>query len=898
MLRATAVHHRAGPARLMPTTRPAAPDRRQLDTRPPVVPAYAVRRHRLDSLLDVAVQRRVTVVVAPPGYGKTVLVSQWAAAHRRRRVRWLALGPEHDDGARLARDLRRALGTQAPAAGAAAVPAGHGDDGRAGPGILAGVRADLRSAPPTVLVLDDVHRLSDRAVFDDLARLLEHLPRWMHVALLSRVDPPLHLHLHRLRLADELVELRQDDLAFRPGEAAELLRRLAHRELTGAQVDALVARTEGWAVGLHLAAVSLRDQDDVGRFVARFAEDDRNVADYLTEQVLDQQPDEVRRFMLATSVLERMSGPLCDAVTGGTGGQAMLDELDRRSLFVSPLDPRREWFRYHQLVRSLLQHHLSADDPTRARVLLQRAATWHLERDDLDAGVDYLVAAGAWDAVLDAASTFGGGLLARGRPAAVVRWIERVPPAARQGDVRATLLHAAASIMAGDARAVGEVLERVAADGAVSAAERVLAELLWARSALHQGAAAHAMAAAVRVRREVGSVDEVDLPKLPGLLGTREDVRAAAQLTLGTALLLQGDVAAARAALGAVLDRGSAVWQVQALGALALGEAWAGRLSSAEQLGARALSSAEQLGLGPRMLVADAHLALAVVARQRDDLVWAGTLLDEITDVNVGGRQPVVEALVATERALLALVAGCPADGLAVLGRRGPGAARSDPPAVDARRRAVEARLRSMVGDVEGAQRTLDAGPRAGLDIPVEAVRVAIERGDLAGARALVGEWPDEPAPRAGLEREIWLAVLDHLDGDDATAGSRLAAVVAQAEQEGNIGLFRAAGRHVLGPARTLYRAGPTPFLRAVVEPPGTTAARSPGPGRRLVEPLTERESVLLALLPTRMSNEEIARRLGVSVNTVKTHVKHIYRKLDVAGRGEAVAVAERMRLI
>lgn len=897
MLRGTAARHPGdGPAPVMPTAGPVAPHRRQLNARPPVVPGFAVRRHRLEALLDVAVQRRVTVVVAPPGYGKTVLVSQWAAAHRRRRVRWLTLGPEHDDGARLARDLRGALGTPAPAAGTAAVSALDGSDGASGPGLLAGIRTDLRSAPPTVLVLDDVQRLSDRAVFDELASLFEHLPRWMHVALLTRVDPP--FHLHRLRLADELVELRQDDLSFRSGEAAELVRRLSDRELTGAQLDALVARTEGWAVGLHLAAVSLREQDDVGRFVATFADDDRNVPDYLTEQVLNQQPDDVRQFMLSTCVLERMSGPLCDAVTGGVGAQAMLDELDRRSLFVSPLDPRREWFRYHQLFRSLLRHHLRDDDPDRARLLLERAAAWHLDRHELEIGVDYLAQAGAWSSVLEAAFTFGGGLLVRGGAAAVARWIERVPPAARHGNARATLLHAAASIVAGDTRTADDELDGIGALGTVSAAERVLVDLLRARSALRQGAAVPAMAAAARVARDVVSVEEADVPNLPGLLTTREDVCAAAQVTRGAGLLLVGDVAAARAVLGAVLDRGNAVWQVQALGALALAETWSGQLTSAEQHAARALVSAEDLGLGQQLLVADAHLALAAVARERDDLGWAGTLLDEITGRPMSGRHPVLEALVVIEQALLALAAGRPADGLAMLGRHGPHAARPDPPAVDARRRAVEARLRSMIGDVEGAQRVLDAGPGTSLDLRAEAVKLAIERGDVATARALVAHWPDGPEPRAGPGRELWLAVLDHLDGGDTTAGDRFAAVVAQAEPEGNLGLFRAAGRHVLGPARALYRADPSPFLRAILDPPGTAAARSPGRGSRLVEPLTERESVLLALLPTRMSNDEIARRLGVSINTVKTHIKHIYRKLEVAGRGEAVAVAERMHLI
>ena len=158
--------------------------------------------------------------------------------------------------------------------------------------------------------------------------------------------------------------------------------------------------------------------------------------------------------------------------------------------------------------------------------------------------------------------------------------------------------------------------------------------------------------------------------------------------------------------------------------------------------------------------------------------------------------------------------------------------------------------------------------------------------------------WPSEPEPRAPVERQLWLAILDHAEGDQATASGRMAAVVAQAEPEWDLELFRTAGHHVLGPARPLYRDVPSPFLRAIVDQQVAASSRRLGPGRDLVDPLTERESVLLALLPTRLSNAEIAGRLGVSVNTVKTHVKHVYRKLGVSGRSEAVAAAERMRLI
>jgi LuxR family maltose regulon positive regulatory protein len=868
--------------------------RARAEAAPPAVPGFAVRRDRLLSLLDRAAQRRLTVVVAPPGYGKTVLVSQWAAARPQRRVRWLTLGPGHDDGERFARDLSGALGSPGHAAGGAALA---GLDGGAGVGtaVFAMLRADLDRAPPTTVVLDDFHRLANPVLLDEFGPLVEHLPRRVHVVLVTRVDPP--LHHHRLRLADDLVELRQDDLAFRWDEAAELFRRLVGHDLTGAQVDALMARTEGWAVGLQLAAVSLRERADVSRFVDRFAEDDRHVADYLTEQVLRQQPPAIQQFLLSTCVLERMSGPLCDAVTGGTDGVSMLEELDRRSLFITALEPRREWFRYHQLFQALLRHHLRDQGPARERELLRWAAGWHLARDEVETAVDYLAEAGASDEILDAAFTYGPRLAAQGRPATVARWVERVAPPLRQGRGDVLLLHAAASILGGDTRNTGEELAAVDALASTSA-ERVVADLLRARSALHEGRAAEAVTAADRVLRTAGGVDESQLPNPLGLLGGRQDIRAAAWLTRGVALFHQGHAAAARADLEAALDEGRVMWQVQALGALALLDAWSGRLSSATQVAARALASARELGLDQQDVTAEAHLARASVARRHEDLHEAAVHLEAAAERASRGRDPVLASLLATEQALLALATTGPADGLAVLARVRRPAPVTEPAAVAARRLAVEARLRILIGDLEGAARALDGVGTDGVDVVAARVRLAVERGDARAGRSLVTRWPSEPEPVARLERQLWLAILDHTDGDETLARDRLEAVVAQAEIEGDLGLFRAAGHHVLGPARPLYRARPSPFLREIVHAPGTDGARGPGTGTELVEPLTERESILLALLPTRLSNAEIAGRLGITGNTVKTHVKHIYRKLQVTGRSEAVAAAERMHLI
>lgn len=303
----------------------------------PAVPATAVARPRIASLLDIALHQRLTMVVTPPGYGKTVLVSQWAASHPRQRMRWLTLRAEHDDTAAFFRELRAALiddADHAPRGRLAVDPSSS---------LVDDLLDDLERLPPTTLVLDDFHALSDAALLDELATLVEHAPRSLQFVLVARSDPP--LRYYRLGLTEALIELRQEDLRFDHDEASRLVRTVAGSDLGAAQIDALLARTEGWVAGLQLAALSLRGRRDVDEFIERFAGDDRHVADYLTEQVLERQSPDVHDFLLATSVLDRMSAPLCEFVTGTTGAHAMLDELDRRGVFISHVDGSRDWYR-------------------------------------------------------------------------------------------------------------------------------------------------------------------------------------------------------------------------------------------------------------------------------------------------------------------------------------------------------------------------------------------------------------------------------------------------------------------------------------------------------------------------------------------------------------------------
>ena len=276
-----------------------------------------------------------------------------------------------------------------------------------------------------VLVLDDYHVIEAGDVHDGVAFLLDHLPPQIHLVIATRADPP--LPLARLRARGELVEVRAADLRFAPDEATAYLGDVMGLTLTAGEVAALEGRTEGWIAALQLAALSMQGRDDVAGFIAGFAGDDRFVVDYLVEEVLQRQPEQVRSFLLQTSVLSRLTGPLCDAVTGQDGGKAMLEALERGNLFLVPLDDRRQWYRYHHLFGDVLRARLLDEDPDRVPALNVRASAWYERNGDLSEAIDHALAAEdferAADLVEPAIPAMGQGR----QEADLRRWMEALP---------------------------------------------------------------------------------------------------------------------------------------------------------------------------------------------------------------------------------------------------------------------------------------------------------------------------------------------------------------------------------------------------------------------------------------------------------------------------------------
>ncbi|HSJ10570.1 MAG TPA: hypothetical protein VK928_11680, partial [Longimicrobiales bacterium] len=340
-------------------------------------PAGMVERPRLVDRIGDGAGRKLTVLSAPAGSGKTTLLAEWLAERplAANPVGWVSLDAGDNDPASFWSCFIRALQRVRPGLGQAALAAlGAGSPPTVA--VLTSLINEIAALDDDVVViLDDYHVIEVPAVHSALAFFLDHLPPRMHLILATRVDPL--LPVARLRARGELVELRAADLRFSPDEATLFLNRVMTLDLSAADVVTLGQRTEGWVAGLKLAALSMQGHEDVRGFIDAFSGDSRYVADYLIEEVLDAQPDRVRRFLLGTAILDRLSAPLCDAVTGEAGSQALLDALEKGNLFVVALDDRREWYRYHHLFAEMLQAYARRADPARLRDLHRRASAWY-----------------------------------------------------------------------------------------------------------------------------------------------------------------------------------------------------------------------------------------------------------------------------------------------------------------------------------------------------------------------------------------------------------------------------------------------------------------------------------------------------------------------------------------
>ena len=386
----------------------------------------AVPRPRLTELLDRGRRARLTLVSAPAGFGKTTLLARWLTAPAdQRSVAWLSLEEADSQPALFWTYLVTAVQRAVPEVGGSALALLQTRQPSLD-SVLATLINELSATPTELdLVLDDYHLIDSPDLQPSVAYLLEHLPAQVHLIISTRVDPA--LPLARLRVRGDLVEIRAADLRFTLTEVAAYLNDVAALELTPADIAALETRTEGWIAALQLAALSLRGRADTGAFIAAFAGDDRYIVDYLAEEVLNRQPSQVRDFLLQTSILDRLSGPLCEAVTGNTESQDMLEHLDRANLFLVPLDGTRRWYRYHHLFAEVLGTHLLDGRPDEVADLHRRASRWYDQTGDPVPAVRHAVAAGDIDRAADLAELAVPALQRDRQEATIAAWLGVIP---------------------------------------------------------------------------------------------------------------------------------------------------------------------------------------------------------------------------------------------------------------------------------------------------------------------------------------------------------------------------------------------------------------------------------------------------------------------------------------
>ena len=421
---------------------------------PPQPRTDLVRRPSLLERLIASRGRKLALFCAPAGWGKTVLLSQWQASEAETRpFAWVSLDAGDSDPVRFWSYVIGAVRKAQAGVGDAAwagLRAGGSDleDAVVGPLIN-----DLAAMPSEmVLVLDDYHLVRSEVVHRSLAFLLRNLPQNVQLAVASRADPP--LPLAGLRADGQVVEVRATELSFNDMEASALLNESLALGLDRAEVALLRARTEGWAAGLQLAALSLRGQDDKRAFIDAFAGDDRQIGDYLHE-VLEDQPLLLRRFLLQTSILERLCAPLCGAVTGAADAAARLEQVERANLFLVPLDPHRRWYRYHHLFRDLLRHELTTTQPEHVEELHRRAAAWHRGEGDVEAAIAHATKAGDFQEAGELIAEHNRRFMSIGQTETVASWIDDLPREAVLGDARLCLARGWTALYSGRLEAAG-----------------------------------------------------------------------------------------------------------------------------------------------------------------------------------------------------------------------------------------------------------------------------------------------------------------------------------------------------------------------------------------------------------------------------------------------------------
>jgi ATP/maltotriose-dependent transcriptional regulator MalT len=901
---------------------------RLLATKLTVPPTRAERlpRLRLIARLDEGMARDLVLVCTPAGFGKTTLLGDWAQ-RAEWPVAWLSLDPDDNDPVRFWRYVAAALSRASPGVGQGVLSLLTPPNVGWSQGVVTALINELEALPTELaLVLDDYHVIESAPIHEGLSFLVSHLPKPFHLVIASRSDPP--LPIARLRARDRLTELRAADLRFTSKESAAFLQEVWGLDVSQEIIRALESRTEGWAVGLQLAALSLQGRPDPGVFVDAFAGTHRYVLDYLSEEVLERQPDQRRNFLLQTSVLERLSGPLCDAVTGESGGQDILEDLERANLFLIPLDEERRWYRLHHLFGDLLRARLQEAEADRIAELHRRASTWCEDHGLIDDAIRHALASGDSVRAGRLVEQHVNEPLRSGEGMVLERWLSLLSDEVVRSSPALCLAQALMLIHVGSPDTVEHLVDH-AERAFERAPEPQELEVPTAGGMVAEMPAAIALLRAELAgwRGDVEGLSRFARSALAQMAEHEVGPRLWARVLLADADWINGRLADAEQRLAEVLAEGRAAHELypELSSCFELGRVQQarGNLGQALRTFRQGLQFATEGGRFLPFNAGESHLGIAQVLYARhelDDALQHATKAVELTREVVEFRMPAF-ALVAlawirqamgdadaaldaineasrmfpwedvdslwyparTERARLLLAQGRVDEAVGWIEERGLtdedeiSYPRERDYLVLVRALLVQSEADRALGLLERLEDLAEAQAREGSSVEIRALRaLALQAaGDRSRALAALGEALSMARP------EGYVRVF----ADEGAPMGALVRSFVGAAQRGRIEPVTGAAREHLN---RVIRA----FTRA-----GQGRERAPAVGG-LVEPLTERELEVLSLIAAGRRNREIADELVVTLETVKKHVSHIFDKLGAANRTEAVKHARELSLI
>ena len=883
------------------------------------------RPHLVASLNQgLAAGRKLTLVSAPAGFGKTSLVSEWTAGLEQP-LAWLSLDEDDDEAVRFFDYFVAAL--QRVNEAIAGEIQGVLRSGQLPPvEIISTVLINdiLETPEKFLLVLDDFQVIQERAILQVLESMLNNQPPQLHLVLVTREDPL--LPLARLRANDQMTEIRAGDLRFNSTEANRFLNEIMGVSLSQGEIEALQKRTEGWAVGLQLAGLSMQGKSDPGGFIARLGGGHRYILSYLTEEVLSTQPEDIQNFLLHTSILDKLNGELCDAVTGRTDSSVLLENLYRANLFLIPLDEQGRWYRYHHLFGDLLRNQLHRSQAESLSELHQRASRWYETADMPGEAIEQALAAEDYARAVTLLERHAMGLINQGYAKTVERWMQKIPVELHSQSPRANLAFAWMHLLRGSYSRIFPYLEK--AQAAVSQDEAALNQVGEASQAL-QAEISSLQSNLLHVQGKVAESIEQASRALE--LAQPQDfyIRGLANLGLGGAYRQAGDYArsvqAYQNAIQSSRAAGNRVPEMLAVSGLTLMAIQHGQLRFAAEVCSQALQRLEQDEDNPPPIAGAVHGALGLVNYEWGRIDSARQHFDHALQLGALGGHNASVIYTRTAQARMFQAQGA----LQAAGESLQAAATlleiGAPAWLRPEVAAQQVRLYLAQGNPLAAKTVLEAHGISGQEVRlpeavgyprellyIAKIRLSLyravggdQRGELEPALVLANLLYAESAAgqRMGIALQVLLvrAQVCFILGDRQASLQDLDQALALAGPQAYQQIFLEEGPAMATLLRmNLVSSAHKDYIAKLLQafPVKESAPAATPANQALIEPLTEREMEVLALMAEGLTYSEIAERLVVSLNTVRYHVKGVYGKLTVNNRTKAVETARRLELI